>query len=212
MSLPRCEQCFWLVVPRGKFATTNQKHYPDFGSDTSSVWSFCVRSPDVISRENQQWLCGMSAFFLGCFKSNHRHSELTNRNVALRAAHCNSRIWICRKKRYQRKEWEQRKKRFIFLAVSRRLPCAYDWKLFSARGAKRTVPSILLTLVGTVGIFSAPSMSVFASWHHRSKKINTKRKEHNFLSESWVQHGCPNLLWRELVLENLSLSQYENSV
>ena len=111
MSLPRCEQCFWLVVPRGKFATTNQKHYPDLGSDTSSVWSFCFRSPDVISRENQQWLCGMSAFFLGCFKSNHRHSELTNRNVVLRAAHCNSRIWICRKKRYQRKEWEQRKKK-----------------------------------------------------------------------------------------------------
>ena len=93
-------------MPRGKFATTNQKHYPDLGSDTSSVWSFCV-----ISRENQQWRWGMSAFFLGCFKSNHRHSELTNRNVALRAAHCNSRIWICRKKRYQRKEWEQRKKK-----------------------------------------------------------------------------------------------------
>ena len=109
-------------------------------------------------------------FSWAAFKSNHRHSKLTNRNVALRAAHRNSRIWICRKKRYQCKEWEQRKKRFIFLAVSRRLPCACDWKLFSARGAQRTVPSILVTLVGTVGIFSAPSKSVFASWHHKSKK------------------------------------------
>ena len=151
-------------------------------------------------------------FSWAAFKSNHRHSKLTNRNVALRAAHRNSRIWICRKKRYQCKEWEQRKKRFIFLAVSRRLPCACDWKLFSARGAQRTVPSILVTLVGTVGIFSAPSMSVFASWHHKSEKINIERKEHNFLSESWVLHGYPILLWRELLLENLSLSQYESSV
>ena len=63
----------------------------------------------------------------------------------------------------------------------------------AARGAKRTVPSILVTLVGTVGIFSAPSTSVFASWHHRSKKINTGRKEHNFLSELWVQHGVSQL-------------------
>ena len=83
-------------------------------------------------------------FSSATFKSNHHHSELTNRNVALRDAHWNSRIWICRKK-----------KRFIFLAISRRLPCAFDWKLFSARGAKRTVPSLLVTLVGTVGIFSA---------------------------------------------------------
>ena len=50
-------------------------------------------------------------FSWAAFKSNHRHSELTKRNVALRTAHCNSRIWICRKKRYQRKEWEQRKKK-----------------------------------------------------------------------------------------------------
>ena len=45
-----------------------------------------------------------------------------------------------------------------------------------ARGAKRTVPSILVTLVGTVGIFSAASMSVLSGWHHRSKKINTERE------------------------------------
>ena len=36
-SLPR-SGCFWLVVPHGKFDSTHQKHYPDLGSDASSVW------------------------------------------------------------------------------------------------------------------------------------------------------------------------------
>ena len=36
----------WLkqIFPRG---TTNQKHYPDLDSDTSSVWNFCARFSDV---------------------------------------------------------------------------------------------------------------------------------------------------------------------
>ena len=58
------------------------------------------------------------------------------------------------------KNESREKKGFIFLAVFSRLLCACDWKLFSARGAKRTVPSILVTLVGTVGIFSAPSVGL----------------------------------------------------
>ena len=37
---------------RGKFASTNQKHYPDLGSDTSSVWNFCSRFSDIISWAN----------------------------------------------------------------------------------------------------------------------------------------------------------------
>ena len=32
---------------------TNQKHYPDLGSDTSSVWNFWARFLGVISRGNQ---------------------------------------------------------------------------------------------------------------------------------------------------------------
>ena len=40
-----------LVVQRGKFVSTSQKHYPDLGSDTSSVWNFCARFSDVILRE-----------------------------------------------------------------------------------------------------------------------------------------------------------------
>ena len=40
-------------VPRGKCASTNQKHCPDLGSDKSSVWNFCACFSDVISRGNQ---------------------------------------------------------------------------------------------------------------------------------------------------------------
>ena len=43
---------FWLVVPSGKFISTNQKHYPDLGSDASSVWNFCARFSDVVWRRN----------------------------------------------------------------------------------------------------------------------------------------------------------------
>jgi len=38
--------------PRG---TTNQKHYPNLGSEASSVWNFCTRFSDVILRGNQCW-------------------------------------------------------------------------------------------------------------------------------------------------------------
>ena len=37
-SLPRPGWCFWLVLSRGKFVSTNQKHYPVLVSDTSSVF------------------------------------------------------------------------------------------------------------------------------------------------------------------------------
>ena len=46
-----------------KFASTNQKHYPDLGSDTSSVWNFCARFPDFISQGNKWWRHEMSAAF-----------------------------------------------------------------------------------------------------------------------------------------------------
>ena len=43
-----------LLISRAerKFASTNQTHYPDLGSDTSSVWNFFSRYSVVISREN----------------------------------------------------------------------------------------------------------------------------------------------------------------
>ena len=36
----------------------------ELSSDASSVWNFCFRSSDVISRENQWWRRLMSAVFL----------------------------------------------------------------------------------------------------------------------------------------------------
>ena len=63
VSLPRSSRCFWLVMQRGKSASTNQKHHLDQGSDRSSVWNFCTRFSDVISRGNQWWRREMSAVF-----------------------------------------------------------------------------------------------------------------------------------------------------
>ena len=47
----------------GKFASTNQKHYPDPGSDASSVWNFCARFSDVIWGEAQV----IASPNVGCF-------------------------------------------------------------------------------------------------------------------------------------------------
>ena len=50
-SLPRSGKCFWLVESNFPRGTNNQKHYPDLGSDASSVWNFCARFSGVIWRE-----------------------------------------------------------------------------------------------------------------------------------------------------------------
>ena len=52
-------------MPRGKFASTNQKLYLYLGSEASSVWNFCARFSDVNSRENQWWRREMSAVYSG---------------------------------------------------------------------------------------------------------------------------------------------------
>ena len=56
-----------FILPRWKFASTNQKHYLVLGSDTSSVWNLCTRFPDVISRSggNQWWRHEMLVVFSG---------------------------------------------------------------------------------------------------------------------------------------------------
>ena len=54
-----------LVVLQGKFASTNQQHYTDHGNDTSSLWNFCARFSDVISRGNHWWGLETLAFFSG---------------------------------------------------------------------------------------------------------------------------------------------------
>ena len=43
-----------------KFPSTNHKHYPDLGSDASTVWNFCACFSDVISRV-------VASHNVGCF-------------------------------------------------------------------------------------------------------------------------------------------------
>ena len=50
-SLRRSGQRFGLVKSNFPLVTTSQKHYPDLGSDASSVWNFCACFSDVIWRE-----------------------------------------------------------------------------------------------------------------------------------------------------------------
>ena len=45
-----------------------------------------------------------------------------------------------------------------------------------------------MTLVETVVIFSAPSMLVYVSWHHRSKKYNTGRERAQRFVAIWFLH------------------------
>ena len=59
------EECFRLVEANFLRGATNQKHFPDLGSDTSSVWNFCSRFSDVILREHRWWHCEMSTVFFG---------------------------------------------------------------------------------------------------------------------------------------------------
>jgi len=40
----------------GKFASTNQKHYPDLGSGMSSVWHFCWGTLSEIEPIQGQWM------------------------------------------------------------------------------------------------------------------------------------------------------------
>ena len=65
-----------IRVPRG---TTNQKHHPDLGSDTSSVCNFCAWFSDVISRGNHWWRREM--FAVGYHLNGHMlgfHAQTTN--------------------------------------------------------------------------------------------------------------------------------------
>ena len=55
-SAERVTTQIWVALligrSRGNFASTNQKHYPDLGSDASSVWSFALTSQTAFSGEN----------------------------------------------------------------------------------------------------------------------------------------------------------------
>ena len=49
---------------------TNQKHYPDLGSDESSVWNFCTCYSDIILWGNQRWHRKMLAHVFSGYFSN----------------------------------------------------------------------------------------------------------------------------------------------
>ena len=71
-------------MQRREFASTNQKHYPNFGSETSSVSNFCVRFSDVIWRANQWWDREMSAVFSGYLRS---------QTLAVKSLHVDKLAW-----------------------------------------------------------------------------------------------------------------------
>ena len=56
----------WVVLLIAIFPSlmTNQKHYPELGIGTSTVWNFCSHFSDVILQGNQRWCWKMSAVFL----------------------------------------------------------------------------------------------------------------------------------------------------
>ena len=56
-----------------------------------------------------------------------------------------------------------------------------------------TAPTTLETLVGTVVMFSALPMLIFAGWHHRSLKFNFGRKGTQLFVGIWVLQGVSQL-------------------
>ena len=53
---------------------------------------------------------------------------------------------------------------------------------------KTETTTILVTLVGTVGMFSALPKLVCANWHRRSKKFNTGRERAQRFVAVWFLH------------------------
>ena len=68
-------------MPLGKFTLTNQKQRSVSGSDASSVWNFCARFSDIISRGNQLVASPNDGCFLRL--DSLTHSGLNNIKVGL---------------------------------------------------------------------------------------------------------------------------------
>ena len=78
----------WLVEAYFPCGPTNHKHYPHLASGTSSVWNFCFRSSDVISRGNQ-WCRRERSTVFSCYTNISRRchklkSPYPQKNVLLR--------------------------------------------------------------------------------------------------------------------------------
>ena len=65
-----------------KFPLINEKHHSDLGSNTSSVWNFCVCSSHVISRRNQRWQTRTQSLFKWFLGIRWRHTSLPMRSRA----------------------------------------------------------------------------------------------------------------------------------
>ena len=64
-------------------------------------------------------------------------------------------------------------------------------------------PTIVVTLVGTVVIFFAPSMLVFARWHHGGKKFKTGTERAQLFVAIWFLHRVSQLNVTRIVGRNL---------
>ena len=65
---------------------------------------------------------------------------------------------------------------------------------------KTETTTILVTLVGTVGMFSALPKLVCANWHHRSKKFNTGRERAQRFVAVWFLHRVSKLNLTRIVV------------
>ena len=69
----------WRLRNKRRNSILMTRHYPDLGRDTSSVWNFCARFSDVISRRNRWWRLEMSAVFSGYGSSS--RTVIVNDNI-----------------------------------------------------------------------------------------------------------------------------------
>ena len=76
----------WRLRNERRNSPLMTRHYPDLGSDASSVWNFCTRFSDFISWGNQWWRREMSAVFSGyrftCFRREDSRKYLNERIFA----------------------------------------------------------------------------------------------------------------------------------
>ena len=105
-------------MPRGKFDSTNEKHYPDLGSDASSVWNFLcsflrrhlagepvIASPNVgcfLGLFSLVYICCLLhiyAYSSECYLQRHCNRSQT---LGLRSVHLtNSHLRICDLESYE---------------------------------------------------------------------------------------------------------------
>ena len=71
VSLPILGKCLWLIEAHFPHGKTNQKHYPDLGTDASSVWNFCtcfsnvaLQGKPVVKSQNVSCFLRLSLLFI----------------------------------------------------------------------------------------------------------------------------------------------------